>query len=201
MAEIRDGTMKDVQLLKDEIEEINRRFGAIDRTGNTLDDLRVRINCHDNDMEDLRRQVERHSTPLPPPNQQAGTFPIPMYSGERSSLPRFLKQFHAWTLSSRSEDALSNSRPVILTGDKSRRELEIEYGRQIVAQSLTVWNGLTKAVEKDRSIADIVVRAKAPSEAWKILKSMVEDDSSDRTKEQAKKNFEGLSMDSAESMK
>ena len=54
MAEIRDGTMKDVQLLKDEIEEINRRFGAIDRTGNTLDDLRVRVNCHDNDMEDLR---------------------------------------------------------------------------------------------------------------------------------------------------
>ena len=38
-------------------------------------------------------------------------------------------------------------------------------------------------------------------EAWKILKNMVEDDSSDRAKEQAKKNFEGLSMDSAESMK
>ena len=191
MAEIRDGAMKDVQLLKYEIEEINRRFGAVDRTGSR----------YGSDLADLRRQVERDSTPLPPPNQQAGTFPIPMYSGERSSLSRFLQQFHAWTLSSRSEDALSNSRPVILTGDKSRRELEIEYGRQIVAQSLTVWNGLTKAVEKDRSIADIVVRAKVPSEAWKILKSMVEDDSSDRAKEQAKQNFEGLSMDSAESMK
>ena len=70
-----------------------------------------------------------------------------------------------------------------------------------MAQSLTVWNGLTKAVEKDKSVAEIVVRAKAPSEAWKILKIMVEDDSSDRAKEQAKKNFEGLSMDSAESMK
>ena len=165
MVEIRDGTMKDIQLLKNEIEEINRRFGTLVRTGNTLDDMRVKVNCHENEMADLRRQVERHSTPLPPPNQQAGTFPILMYSGERSSLSRFLKQLHAWTLSFRSEDALSNSRPVILTGDKSRRELEIEYGRQIVAQSLTVWNGLTKAVEKDRSIADIVVRAKAPSEA------------------------------------
>ena len=69
-----------------------------------------------------------------------------------------------------------------------------------MAQSLTVWNGLTKAVEKDKSIADIVVRAKAPSEAWKILKSMVEGDNSDRAKEQVTKNFEGLSMDSAESM-
>ena len=132
-----------------------------------------------------------------------------MYSGERSGLSRFLKQFHTWALSSRSEGALSHSCPVIVSGDKSRRELEIEYGRQIVAQSLTVWNGRTKAVEKDKSIADIVVRAKAPSEPWKILivwsrmtiASMVEDDNSDRAKEQANKNFEGLSMDSAESMK
>ena len=143
ITEIRDGTMKDVlvklQLLSDEIEEINRRFGTVDRTGNTLDDLRVKVNCYENDMADLRRQVERGSTPLPSQNQQAGTlFPIPMYSGERSSLSRFLKQFHIWALSSRSEDALSNSRPVILTRDKSRRELGIEYGRQIVAQSLTV---------------------------------------------------------------
>ena len=70
-----------------------------------------------------------------------------------------------------------------------------------MAQSLTVWNGLTKAVEKDKSIADIVVRAKAPSEAWKILKSMVEDESSDRARELAKKQFEELSMNDDESMK
>ena len=50
-------------------------------------------------------------------------------------------------------------------------------------------------------IADIVVGAKAPSEACNILNSMVEDDSSETTKEQAKKNFEGLSMDDDESMK
>ena len=90
MAEIRDGTMKDVlvklQLLEDEIEEINRRFGTVDRTGNALDGLRVRVNCYEKDMADLRRQVEQDSTPLLSQNQQAGTFPIPMYSGERSSL-------------------------------------------------------------------------------------------------------------------
>ena len=70
-----------------------------------------------------------------------------------------------------------------------------------MAQSLTVWNALRKAVEKDKKIADIVVRAKAPSEAWKILKSTVEDDSSETAKYQANKNFEGLSMDDAETMK
>ena len=140
---------------------------------------------------------------MPPQNQQAGTnrFPIPMYSGERRSLSRFLKLFYAWGLSSQSEDALNHSRIFIMTGDNSRRELEREYGRQIVAQSLAVWNVLTKAVEKDETVADIVVGAKAPSEAWKILESMVEDDSSKRAKEQAKKNFEGLNIDDAESMK
>ena len=70
-----------------------------------------------------------------------------------------------------------------------------------MAQSLTVWNGLTKAVDKYKSIAGIVVRAKAPSEAWKILKSMVEDESSDRARELAKKQFEELSMNDDESMK
>ena len=42
-----------------------------------------------------------------------------------------------------------------------------------MTESLTVWNALIKAVEKDKTIAEIVVGAKAPSEAWKILKSMV----------------------------
>ena len=78
-----------------------------------------------------------------------------------------------------------------MTGDNSRKELEREYGRQIVTQSLTVWNALTKAVEKDEIIADIVVGAKAPSKAWKILKSMVDDDSSERVREQAKKKSKG----------
>ena len=195
--------LEKLRLLSKEIEEFNRRFGTVDRTGNTIDDFRVTVDCYENEMVDLRRQVERGSAPLLPQNQQAGTdrFPIPMYSGERISLSRFLKRLYTWALSSQSEDALSHSCPVIMTGDSSRRELEREYDRHIVAQSLTVWNGLTKAVEKDKSIADIVVRAKAPSEAWKILTSMVEDESSERAKEQAKKNFEGLSMDSAESMK
>ena len=89
-----------------------------------------------------------------------------------------------------------------MSRDKSRRELEKEYGRHIVAQSLTVWNGLRKAAEKDKSIADIVVRAKALSEARKILKSMVEDEkTSDRASELAKKQFEELSMNDDKYMK
>ena len=111
-----------------DIEEISRRLDTVDCTGDTLEDLTIRVDNHENEMTDLRRQVERGSAPLPPQNQQAGTdrFPIPMYSGERNSLSRFLKHFYTWVLSSQSEDALNHSRPVIMTGDSSRKELERE---------------------------------------------------------------------------
>ena len=140
---------------------------------------------------------------MPSQNQQAGTerFLISIYSGERSTLSRFLKLFYTCVLSHKSEDELSYSRPVIMTTKKSRAELEVDCGRRNVEQSLVVLSALTKAVEKDEMIADIVQGAKAPSEAWKILNSMVESDSSERAREQAKKNFEGLSMDDAEYMK
>ena len=56
IAEIRDGTIKEVleklRLLSDEIEEINRRFDTVNRTGNTLDDLRVRVDYYANEMVD-----------------------------------------------------------------------------------------------------------------------------------------------------
>ena len=59
MAEIRDGMIKEVleklRLLSYKIEEINRRFDTVDRTGNTLDDSRVRVDYYENEMTNLRR--------------------------------------------------------------------------------------------------------------------------------------------------
>ena len=112
----------------------------------------LRVHRCESEMPNLRRQVERGSVPLPSQNQQAGAdrFPIPIYSGERSTLSRFLKLFYTWTLSHKSEYALSHSRPVTMTTKKSRAELELEYGRRNVEQSLVVWSALTKAVEKTR---------------------------------------------------
>ena len=70
-----------------------------------------------------------------------------------------------------------------------------------MTHSLTVYNALTKAVEKDKDIADIVVGAKASWVAWMILKSMVDDNSSKRARELAKEKFQEQSMDNMESMK
>ena len=113
VTEIMDGTVKEVleklRHLSYDIEEINKRFDTVDRTGDTLEDLRVRVYHHENEMTNFKRQVKRGSAPLPPQSQQAGTdrFPIPMYSGEPSSLSRFLKLLYTWALSHKAEDALS----------------------------------------------------------------------------------------------
>ena len=68
MADFRDGTIKLVleklRRLNYEIEETNRRFDTLDRTGDTLDDFRVRVDHCEIEMINLRRQVERgHSCP------------------------------------------------------------------------------------------------------------------------------------------
>ena len=88
MAEIRNDTVKEVfeelRRLSYGIEEIIKRFDTGDRTGDTLEELRVRVyHHHENKMTNLKRQVERGPAPLPLQNQQAGAdrFPIPMYSG------------------------------------------------------------------------------------------------------------------------
>ena len=99
MADFRDGTIKLVveklRRLSYKIEEISRRFDTLDRTGGTLDDFRARVDHCESEMINLRRQVERGSALLPPQNQQTGTdrLLIPVYSGERSNLSRFLKLF------------------------------------------------------------------------------------------------------------
>ena len=137
----------------------------------TLDDLleiRVRIGRHETELVGLKRHGELGMAPSPPPNQWTGRdrFLVSICFGERSTLPRFPKLLYTWALSHQNEDALTHSRPIPMTGKKYRSELEREYGRRIVEQSLTVWSALTKAVKKDNIIEGIVVGAKAPSEVW-----------------------------------
>ena len=50
-----------------------------------------------------------------------------------------------------------------MAGKKSDTVMEQEYGRHIAIESKTAWNALTKAVEKDKMVADIVDGANALS--------------------------------------
>ena len=103
-----------------------------------------------------------------------------------------MNRFFSWTVTKRVEQALTHEVPIIMTTKNSRPELDREYGQKIVSDSLCVWAALTKAVERDRSISDIVVNAKSPSQAWILLTSMVDDQHSIHAKENTESEFESL---------
>lgn len=64
----------------------------------------------------------------------------------------------------------------------------------IVETSLCVWDALNNAVERDRSISDIVMNSKAPSQAWIVLTSMIEDEHSNHARENAENEVESFDM-------
>lgn len=47
--------------------------------------------------------------------------------------------------------------------------------------------------------SDVVVKAESPSEAWKVLNRVVEDENSQRAKNDTRKIFETLAMNVSES--
>ena len=63
MAEIRDGTIKEVleklRRLSYEIEDVNKRFNSLDHTCGTLEDFRVKVDRYKAEMVNLRRKVEK----------------------------------------------------------------------------------------------------------------------------------------------
>ena len=68
------------------------------------------------------------------------------------------------------------------------------HGREKVNQYIAVWTGLVKGIEKDKILVDVVITAGSPSEAWKVLLSMV-DKSSEAAQDRVKKEYEELTFE------
>ena len=123
------------------------------------------------EMTDLRARVGFSPTLSRGP--EGSKTPVPTYSGDRSTLPNFLKLFQTWTLSyDKAGNVLRTDTPVRVVGNE-RPELERFHGREKVNQSIAVWTGLVKVIERDKTLLDMVITAGSPSEAWKILLSLV----------------------------
>ena len=75
--------------------------------------------------------------------------------------------------------AKSSRLPVsIYSGDRSTLPnfLDNAHGREKVNQSIAVWIALVKGIEQDKTLLDMIITAGSPSEAWKMLLSMVGDE-------------------------
>ena len=116
--------------------------------------------------------------------------PVPVCSGDRSTLSNYLKLFQTWTSSYEAENVLVTEVPVRVVGHE-RPELENIHGREKVNQSIAAWTGLGKGIEKDKTLLDMVITAGSPSEALKILLSSV-GERSEAAQDRVRRHFEDL---------
>ena len=90
-------------------------------------------------------------------------------------------------------NALLSADPIRVVGHE-RSELESTDGREKVNQSNAVWTGLVKGIEKYKTLLDMVITTGSPSEALKILLSLV-GESSETAQDRVKKEFEESSFE------
>ena len=127
--------------------------------------------------QDLMERRARETAPgetTPAPSARMGMFmptPAPELRG-RKNLAMFLERFYTWASATGCDSAL-DSEVVIKTSGTPRAELERLYNRALVDKSLRVWQSLTKALEKEEKVMNLVVEIGSPSVAWRALKKMV----------------------------
>ena len=106
----------------------------------------------------------------PAPSTSIGMFmpsTIPELRG-RQNLGTFLKRFRTWACLSRCDSAL-DSKTVVNTSVTPRTELERLHQYSLVENSLKTWHALTKALEKEKEIMEMVINIGSISEAWSAL--------------------------------
>ena len=159
------------------------------------------------DFLELRRMVERHEAEITSLRQarfeishtlsrgpaESSRAPVPVYSGDRVTLSNFLKLIQTGILTHEAGNALVTDEPIRVVG-RERAKLDSAHEREKVNQSIAVWTGLVKGIEKDRTLLDMVITAGSPSEAWKILLSLV-GESSEAAQDRINKEFEELSFE------
>ena len=179
---------EDLERLRARTSELTRGLSS-EREGlvNLSDFLELRgtVGRLQADMNNLQARIDFSST-LSCANEGSRAS-VPVYSGDRSTLSNYLKLFQTWTSSYAAGNVLVTEVPIRVVGNE-RPELESIHGREKVNQSFAVWTGLVKGIEKDKTLLDMVITAGSPSEAWKILLSLV-GESSEAAQDRVTRNY------------
>lgn len=174
-------------------------LSSIPEMRNKLDQLKANIDEITGILSHLESRTDETSTPL---DQVGGVeiYYVPKYTGDRIDLPIFLELFQSWAVQQRCENALFSEEPVDMNAT-TRRELEEKHSRIMVEQSLFAWSGLTRSLERDQALLDLVVNAGSPSEAWKALEGLAGLETNEAAAERTKRDFEKLEMKEVESVR
>ena len=177
---------EELECLKDKLVELTRGFSTMKKGLVYISDfleLRNMIGRHEATIASLRQaRLDTLPPTLSHGPAESSRAPVPVYSGNRSTLSNFLKLFQSWTKAHDAGNTLVTSEPIRVVG-KERAELDNACGREKVNQSIAVWTELVKVIER-----------RSPSEAWKLLLSKVSE-SSEAARDKAKKEFKELTFE------
>ena len=137
MAERVPRMQKELGRLRAKMMELARGFSTMNEYLVYISDfLRVRSTIDQHKAEIARlRQARLHTTLSPTLSRgsaEGSRAPVPVYSGDRSTLSNFLKLFQTWTMAHDAGNTLANSEPIRAVG-KERAKLD---------SVIAIWTGL-----------------------------------------------------------
>ena len=158
---------EELECLEEEMVELTRGISTV-KVG--------LVNFSDSDFLELQRTVGRQEAEIACLRQvrfdmprtlsrgpaEGSRAPVPVYSGERSTLSIFVKLFQTWALTHDAEDTLVTTNPIRVVG-RERAELDCAHGREKVNHFVAAWTGLVKGNETDKSPLDMLITAGSPS--------------------------------------
>ena len=195
------GIAERVPRMQEELERLRAKIVELTKGFSTMKEGLVHIS----DFLEVRSTVGRHETEIASLRQarldilsrtlsrgpaEGSRAPVSVCSGDRSTLPNFLKLFQTWTMAHDAENVSVTSEPIRAFG-KERASLNNADLREKVNQSIAVWTGLVKGIERDKALFDMVITVGSLSATWKIVLSMV-GESREAVQDKAKKEFEEL---------
>ena len=197
IAELVPDMWKELERRKEEITELARRIVTVKEGSVRISDflgITSMVGRHETEIAGLRQaRLDISSPTLSRGPTESSRLPVPIYYGDRSTLPNFLKLFRTWTLAHDVENAIVTYESVRVVG-KDWDELDNAHERENVNQFIDVWTALVKGIERDKTLLDMIITAGSPFEAWTVLFSMVGDESSEAAQDRVKKEFEGLTF-------
>lgn len=193
-----------ISRLETQVAGMKEVLGSIPEVKDKLDQLKADIEAITGTLSHLESRTDETSTPLEQSDlDQVGgveIYDVPKYTGDRINLPIFLELFQSWAVLQRCGNALFSKEPVDMNAT-TRRELEETHGKLMVEQSLFAWSALTRSLERDQKLLDLVVTAGSPSEAWKVLEGLAGLETNEAAGERIKRDFEKLEMEEGESVR
>ena len=72
--------------------------------------------------------------------------------------------------------------------------MDARHGRESVSKAIAIWSGLVKAIAKDEILLDMIITTGSPSEAWKNLSGMIDDECNDIAHDKMRQEFEQLTL-------